>query len=76
MVKVVGDPSLGTYWAQDIRGLTLCLDSAKFRNQHKHILPLEFYIKSVIWIIESKSPVFVCFHMIWVPTALYYFNLI
>ena len=54
----------------------LRLDSAEFRNQHRRILPLEFYIKSVIWIIESKSPVFVCFHMIWVPTALYYFNLI
>jgi len=22
---VVGGPSLGTYWAQDIRGLTMCV---------------------------------------------------
>jgi len=24
-VRVAGGPSLGTYWAQDIRGLTLCV---------------------------------------------------
>jgi len=25
MLRVAGGPSLGTYWAQDIRGLTLCV---------------------------------------------------
>jgi len=25
VVKVAEGPSLGTYWAQDIRGLTLCV---------------------------------------------------
>jgi len=25
VVRVAGGPSLGTYWAQDIRGLTLCV---------------------------------------------------
>jgi len=24
-VRVAGGPSLGTYWAQNIRGLTLCV---------------------------------------------------
>jgi len=60
MVRVAGVPSLGTYWAQDIRGLTyvwlgdnpLCLDFAEFRNQHRCILPLEFYIKSMIRILS------------------------
>jgi len=41
----------------------LCLDSAEFRNHHMCILPLEFYIKSIIWIIESYSPI-VCHHML------------
>jgi len=25
VVRVVGGPGLGSYWAQDIRGLTLCV---------------------------------------------------
>jgi len=25
VVRVAGGPSLGTYWPQDIRGLTLCV---------------------------------------------------
>jgi len=57
---VTRGPSLGTYWAQDIRGLTLCvlgdnplrLDSAEFRRQHRRILPLELCIKSMIRILS------------------------
>jgi len=55
---------------------SLCLDSAEFRNQHRCILPLEFYIKSIIWIIESEGPAFVCYHTNWMLTALYVYNLI
>jgi len=25
VVRVAGGPSLGTYWAQDIRGFTMCV---------------------------------------------------
>jgi len=41
----------------------LCLDSIEFRNQHRRILPLEFYIKIIIRIIESEGLAFVCYHM-------------
>jgi len=54
----------------------LCLDSAEFRNQHRRILPLEFYIKSIIRIFESEGLAFVCYHMVWVFTASYGYNLI
>jgi len=54
----------------------LCLDSAEFRNQHMCTLSLEFYIKSIIQIFESEGLAFVCYHMIWVLTALYVYNLI
>jgi len=54
----------------------LCVDSVEFRNQHMRILPLEFYIKSIIWIIESEGLAFVCYHMNWVPSALYDYDLI
>jgi len=49
----------------------LHLDSVEFRNQHRCILSLEFYIKSIIRIIESEGLAFVCYHMNWVPTILY-----
>jgi len=54
----------------------LCLNSAEFRNQHRCILHLEFYIKSIIRIIELEGLAFVCYHMVWVSTALYVYNLI
>jgi len=54
----------------------LCLDSAEFRNHHMCILPLELYIKSIIWIIESEGLAFVSYYMIWVPTTWYVYNLI
>jgi len=54
----------------------LCLDSIEFTNQHKCILPLKFYIKHIIRIIESEGLAFVCYHMVWVPNALYVYNLI
>jgi len=54
----------------------LCLDSVKFRNQYRCIFPLECYIKSIIRIIESKGLAFVFYHMVWVPTALYLYNMI
>ena len=54
--------------------LILCLDSTEFRNQHRCILLLKFYIKRIIRIIESKSLIF-CFHMFWVPNALPGYNM-
>jgi len=42
---------------------SLRLDFAEFRNQHKCILPLEFYIKSMIRIWRLRV-LLVCYHMI------------
>ena len=39
------------------------LYSTEFRSQHRRILPLEFYIKSIIWILSQRGLVYVCFHM-------------
>ena len=39
----------------------LCLDFVEFRNQHRCILPLEFYIKRIIWITEFEGFAFFAF---------------
>jgi len=53
----------------------LCLNYVEFRNQHMCILPLELYIKSIIWIIELEGLAFVCYRIVWVPTVLHVYDL-
>jgi len=85
VVRVGRDPSLWRYLSLRQNGINLGrwlgdnplrLDYTEFRNQHRCILPLKFYIKHIIQIIETKGFAFVCYHMVWVPTALSVYNLI